>query len=260
MGLGEDEAIPCTARSPAYVLPSTLPIHSQLTTFIVDYFSNLGSTQNSETAWQPKHGLRRPLPPENLTMSALVACGAHIGHHKSLMRPTFLPYAYGHRAGVTVIDLDQTLPMLRRAANVTRAIAQRGGMILFVGTSTALRPIVEKAAKRIGPTGFHIGERWLPGTITNRFALFGQEVVNTTKLHPDLVVFLNPLSNLPAIRECAIEHIPTIGIIDSNADPRIVMYAIPANDDSTRTAELVAGLLSMAGQQGMQWRDQQDVQ
>lgn len=216
--------------------------------------------QNSENAWQPKHGLRRPPPPENLTMSTLVACGAHIGHHKSLTRPTFLPYAYGHRAGVTVIDLDQTLPMLRRAANVTRAIAQKGGMILFVGTSPALKPIVEKAAKRIGSTGFHIGERWLPGTITNRFALFGQDVVKTTKLHPDLVVFLNPLSNLQAIRECAIEHIPTIGIIDSNADPRIVMYAIPANDDSTRTAELVAGLLSMAGQQGVHWRDQQEVQ
>jgi len=150
--------------------------------------------------------------------------------------------------------------MLRRAANVTRAIAQKGGMILFVGTSPALKPIVEKAAERIGRTGFHIGERWLPGTITNRFALFGQDVVKSTKLHPDLVVFLNPLGNLQAIRECAIEHIPTIGIIDSNADPRIVMYAIPANDDSTRTAELAAGLLSMAGQQGVQWRDQQEAQ
>ena len=244
----------------AYFPPPPFRIHSHLILFTVDHFSSLGSTQNSETAWQPKHGLRRPPPPENLTMSALVACGAHIGHHKSLTRPNFLPYAYGHRANVTVIDLDQTLPMLRRAANVTRAIAQKGGMILFVGTSPALRPIVEKAAKRIGPTGFHIGERWLPGTITNRFALFGQDMVQTTKLHPDLVVFLNPLSNLQAIRECAIEHIPTIGTIDSNADPRIVMYTIPANDDSIRTAELVAGLLSVAGQQGVQWKDQQETQ
>jgi small subunit ribosomal protein S2 len=53
------------------------------------------------------------------------------------------------------------------------------------------------------------------------------------------------------IRECAIEHVPTIGIIDSNVDPRIVMYPIPANDESTQTAELVAGILSIAGREGV---------
>ena len=68
---------------------------------------------------------------------------------------------------------------------------------------------------------------------------------------PDLVIFLNPIPNLHAIRECAIEHVPTIGIVDSNVDPRIVMYPIPANDESTRTAELVAGVLSIAGREGV---------
>lgn len=182
-------------------------------------------------------------------MSALVASGAHIGHSKSLASPSFLPYVYGHRAGVTIIDLDQTLPLLRRAANVIRAIARNNGMILFVGTSTALRPVVEKAAERLGSNGFHIGERWIPGTLTNRYALFGVDVIKTKKVRPDCVVFLNPLNNLHAIRECAIEHIPTIGIVDSNADPRIVMYSIPANDESIRTAELVAGVLSLAARQ-----------
>ena len=67
---------------------------------------------------------------------------------------------------------------------------------------------------------------------------------------PDLMVFLNPIPNMAAIRECAIEHIPTIGIVDSNVDPRIVMYPIPANDESTRTAELIAGVLSIAGREG----------
>jgi len=229
---------------------SLIPDTQKLISSTVEYFTNLGSTQHRKNTYQPHHGLSRPPPPEHLTLSALVASGAHIGHFKSLMFPTFIPYAYGTRAGVTIIDLEQTLPMLRRAANVVRAIAQNNGMILFVGTSPALRPIVAKAAERLGSeNGFHVGERWLPGTLTNRIGLFGSEAVKTKKLKPDCVIFLNPLNNLHAIRECAIEHIPTIGITDSNADPRIVMYSIPANDESVRTAELVAGVLSLAGQQ-----------
>jgi hypothetical protein len=58
-----------------------------------------------------------------------------------------------------------------------------------------------------------------------------------------------------AIRECAISHVPTIGIVDSNVDPRVVMYPIPANDESTRTAEMVAGVLSIAGREGVELFD-----
>jgi small subunit ribosomal protein S2 len=166
------------------------------------------------------------------------------------MNPNFMPYAYGIRSGITIIDLDHTLPLLRRAANLVRAVAARDGTIVFVGTRPDLRKVVSKAAERIGPQGYHVGERWLPGTLTNKLLMFGAATLNTTKFIPDLVIILNPLANMNAIRECAIEHIPTIGIIDSNVDPRIVMYPIPANDESTRTAELVAGVLSIAGREG----------
>lgn len=220
----------------------------------VDHFTQLGSTQTRDNTFQPHHSLHRPVEPAHLTTSALVAAGAHMGHSKSLTRPTFLPYAYGHRAGITVIDLDHTVPLLRRAANVVRNIAKNNGTILFVGTRPELRAVVRKAAERVGPTGFHIGEKWLPGTLTNKVALFGPEVTTTQNAVPDVVIFLNPLQNLHAIRECAIAHVPTIGIIDSNADPRIVMYAIPANDESVRTAELIAGLLSTAAKQGVEQR------
>lgn len=76
---------------------------------------------------------------------------------------------------------------------------------------------------------------------------------------PDLVILLNPLSNITAIRECALAHVPTIGIIDSDADPRIVMYPIPANDESPQTAEIVAGILSIAGREGLALRMEEDV-
>ncbi|TFY77418.1 hypothetical protein EWM64_g6592 [Hericium alpestre] len=89
------------------------------------------------------------------------------------------------------------------------------------------------------------------GTLTNKLQFFGPDVAEEERVVPDLMVFLNPIPNMHAIRECAIEHVPTIGVVDSNVDPRIVMYPIPANDESTRTAELIAGVLSIAGREGI---------
>lgn len=132
------------------------------------------------------------------------------------------------------------------------------GTVVFVGTRADLRDPVRVAAERMGENAFHIGEKWLPGTLTNRVHLFGADVASNLRVTPDLVIFLNPIPNLHAIRECAISHVPTIGIIDSNVDPRIVMYPIPANDESPRTAELVAGVLSIAGKEGNELRKQEE--
>ncbi|KAG8720018.1 37S ribosomal protein, mitochondrial [Ceratobasidium sp. 394] len=224
---------------------------------VINYFSKLGSTQNRDNSFQPHHTLHKPAAPSELTMSALVAAGAHLGSSSTSTRPTFLPYAYGQRAGITIIDLDITLPLLRRASNVVREVAKNSGLILFVGTNESLAPCVRKAAQRLGSQGFHVGTTWKPGTLTNAWELFGSETMMKLNTVPDLVVFLNPLQNLHAIRECAISRVPTIGIIDSDVDPRVVMYPIPANDDSVRTAELIVGMLSMAGVEGIkQARDE----
>ncbi|KAI0797811.1 ribosomal protein S2, flavodoxin-like domain-containing protein [Abortiporus biennis] len=225
---------------------------------LIDHFSEYGSTQTRENTFQPHHTLHRPLHPSEATLSALLAAGAHMGHAKSLMNPNFMPYAYGVRAGITVIDLDHTLPLLRRAAKVVRSVAANDGMVLFVGTRPDLRPVVRKAAERMGAQGFHIGEKWLAGTLTNKLTLFGPDALEKKRVVPDLVVILNPTANLNAIRECAIEHVPTIGIVDSNVDPRVVMYPIPANDESTRTAELIAGVLSVAGREGVAIRREEE--
>lgn len=212
-----------------------------------------------DNTFQPHHPLHRPLAPSEATLSALIAAGAHFGHAKALLNPNFMPYAYGVRAGLTIIDLDSTLPLLRRAANVTRAVVERDGTVVFVGTRPDLRAVVRKAAERIGEQAYHVGERWLPGTLTNRLQLFGVDVANEQRVTPDLVIFLNPMANAHAIRECAIQHIPTIGIVDSNVDPRVVMYPIPANDESPRTAELIAGVLSIAGREGRVAREKEQL-
>lgn len=175
------------------------------------------------------------------------------------MNPNFVPYAYGTRAGITIIDLDHTLPMLRQAANLVRAVARAGGLVVFIGTRPDLRPIVAKASERLGRQGFYVGERWLPGTLSNRRQFFGDQVVDKERMIPDLAVILNPLQNTIAINEFAAENIPTIGIIDTNVDPRLVMYPIPANDENTRTAELIGGILSIAGREGVALFEQENV-
>jgi small subunit ribosomal protein S2 len=85
---------------------------------------------------------------------------------------------------------------------------------------------------------------------------FGSSVVDDLRVVPDMAILLNPLENMHAIHEFAMEHVPTIALIDSNVDPRIVMYPIPANDENTRTAELIAGILSIAGREGVALREQ----
>ena len=189
------------------------------------------------------------------TISTLLAAGAHFGHATTRMNPNFVSYAYGTRAGITIIDLDQTLPLLRRATNVVRAIARAGGIIIFIGTRPDIMPVVQRSAERLGTQGFHVGERWLPGTLTNRRMYFGS-AVDDLRVIPDLAILLNPLQNMHAIHEFAMEHVPTMALIDSNVDPRLVMYPIPANDESTRTAELIAGILSIAGREGVALREQ----
>lgn len=163
-----------------------------------------------------------------------------------------------------------TAAHLRRACRVVSAVAERAGLILFVGTRKGQRSMIVNAAKLAG--GYHLFERWTPGTLTN-----GQQILGscTTKhvdefddeipelgdpleerpsLKPDLVVCMNPMENWVMLHECGMNNIPTIGVIDTNADPTWITYPIPANDDSLRCIELIAGTLGKAGQEGQEIR------
>jgi len=219
---------------------------------LVDMFEGLGSEQNRENTFQAFHSLNRPISPSEVTISALMAAGAHLGHTKQRTRSAYFPYIYGRRANMNIIDMDHTLAMFRRAANFIQLVAQKDGNIMFVGTEReGVKKAARKAAERVGDKSYHVSDKWVPGTFTNAGALLGPEIFDGDYL-PDVAVFLNPKKNLGALRECHVAMIPTIGIVDTDADPRIVTYCIPANDESLRTVELIAGVLSMAARKGRQ--------
>lgn len=209
---------------------------------------SLGS--NYQPGYEPYKQYTEPLGPRDVTLELLLASQTHMGHSTALWNPANQRYIYGVRAGIHIISLETTAAYLRRAARVVEGVAMHGGTALFLGTRKGQQRSVVKAAKLAG--GCHLFDRWIPGTITNgdkilaenRVKLVGtqdEEIATETTekmlgrhraLMPDLVVCLNPLENYIALRECGSAGIPTIGIIDTDADPTWVTYPIPANDDS----------------------------
>ncbi|KAK0725148.1 ribosomal protein S2, flavodoxin-like domain-containing protein [Lasiosphaeris hirsuta] len=209
-------------------------------------------------------------PPHDATLEMLMAAQAHMGHNTSLWNPANQRYIYGVREGIHIIALETIAAHLRRAAKVVEEVAYHGGLILFVGTRKGQTPIVVRAAELAG--GCHLFQQWTPGTITNRDQILAQgklrmvdeldrdvpgfddHIQDCRPVIPDLVVCLNPLENYPMLHECGLANVPTIGIIDTNADPTWVTYQIPANDDSLRAMALIGAVLGRAGQRGQERR------
>lgn len=220
--------------------------------------------------YQPHTLLNHPPSPADVTLELLLASEAHQGHVTSLWNPANARYIHGIRQGVHIISLEVTAAHLRRAAKVVQEVSRRGGIVLFVGTRDGQDRAVARAAELA--KGYHLFERWIPGSITNGQQILGRcrtKVVNELDeevpgfedqlydrpvLRPDLVVCMNPLENYVLLHECALNNIPTIGVIDTNADPTWVTYPIPANDDSLRCIQVIAGVLGRAGEAGQKQR------
>ncbi|KAH8592316.1 ribosomal protein S2, flavodoxin-like domain-containing protein [Bisporella sp. PMI_857] len=228
----------------------------------------LGSVPTPE--YEPSELIHNPPRPKDITLELLMASQSHMGHSTSVWNPMNQRYIYGIRQGIHIISLEVTAAHLRRAAKVVEGVAYHGGLILFVGTRKGQSACVVKAAKLA--RGCHLFERWKPGTITNGNEIlrkcairavdrldrdvdgFDEKIQNWTALKPDLVVVLNPLENYLLLHECGLNNIPTIGVIDTNADPTWVTYPIPANDDSLRCVQVIAGVLGRAAEAGQEKR------
>ncbi|OHE91277.1 hypothetical protein CORC01_13435 [Colletotrichum orchidophilum] len=230
--------------------------------------SNVGSVVGRP--YVPSSLIENPPAPKDITLELLMASQTHMGHHTSRWNPANARYIYGVRQGIHIISLETTAAYLRRAARVVEEVAYRGGLILFAGTRKGQMEIVTKAAKLAG--GCHLFTKWTPGNITNRdvinsgkevrivdekdIALQGFDRLERTgrPLVPDLIVCLNPKENYTMLYECGLANVPTIGVIDTDANPDWVTYTIPANDDSYRSIAVIAGVLGRAGEAGQKRR------
>ncbi|KAI8817650.1 ribosomal protein S2, flavodoxin-like domain-containing protein [Fimicolochytrium jonesii] len=190
-----------------------------------------------------------------------MAANLHLGHARAVWNKNMLPYIYGERQGIHIINLEHTLVMLRRAINVTREVAMNGGNILFVGTRPAIHAITVAAAQRADA---YFVTAWVGGTITNKERVLRRSVgydpdkarSSQPYVHtPDLIIILDLPNNGFAVREANQANIPIIALCDTDCNPRRVQYPIPANDDALTGVELIAGALALASREGRTMRD-----
>ena len=208
------------------------------------------------------------------TMKQLMEAGVHFGHHTRRWNPLMTPYVYGVKDKIHIINLNKTAPLLHRSLVALEAIAAAGGKILFVATKHQAKDIVKDAAERCGQ--FYVNNRWLGGMLTNwttvsqsirRLKKMEADIENAEKLGltkkevglemhgvPQAMVVIDVPREINAVREAKILDIPTIAICDTNANPEIVDYPVPGNDDAARATQLYCDLFVDAILSGIEKR------
>ncbi|MDW8060652.1 MAG: 30S ribosomal protein S2 [Thermomicrobium sp.] len=219
---------------------------------------------------------------EQLPLKALLEAGVHFGHQTKRWNPKMRPFIFGERNGIHIIDLRQTARLLSEAEAFARELAARGGIFLFVGTKKQAQEIIRSEAERCGM--YYVIERWLGGTLTNfvtirqrlRYLVQLEEEVNSpnfpllpkkeqmrkrreleklqrtlgglrglTRL-PDALYVVDPRREAIAVAEARRLGIPIIAMVDTNCDPDLVDYVIPANDDAIRSIRLITARIADA--------------
>ncbi len=211
---------------------------------------------------------------EQVSFKDLLGSGAHFGHVTRKWHPNYEPYVLMERNGVHIINLEETVKHLNTAIEFVKKIVDKNGEILFVGTKKQAKDIVQQEADRCGM--YYIVERWLGGTLTNfstikksikrlkalekegssiyenltkkEIQMLNRERLKLSDQHrgikdmrrlPNAVIIVDVDREVTALLEAIRLEIPVIAIVDTNCDPRIVDYPIPANDDSIRTIQLI---------------------
>lgn len=220
----------------------------------------------------------------------LLDSGAHFGHLKSKWNPRMAPYIFMEARGIHIIDLNKTVAKIEEAAAAIKQIAKSGKKILFVATKKQAKDIVSNAAERINMP--YITERWPGGMLTNfatvrksvkkmtgfeKMATDGtfdniskKERLQITRQKAKMEKFLGSISDLSrlpaalfivdimkehiAVAEAHKLNIPTFAITDTNTDPTQVDFAIPANDDATKSISLIIETMVKAIEEGLSER------
>ncbi|HOY13224.1 MAG TPA: 30S ribosomal protein S2 [Saprospiraceae bacterium] len=230
------------------------------------------------------------------TFEQMLEAGVHYGHMKRKWNPKMLPYIFMERKGIHLIDLNRTAEGMEKSAYALKQIAKSGRKILFVATKKQAKAIVAEAAKSVGMP--YVTERWLGGMMTN-FATIRRSIkkmqnidkmLNDTtltsitkkerltldreriKLERELggIANLNRLPSALFIVDISHEHIAlaeakrlglkTFGIVDTNSDPNKVDFAIPANDDASKSIKILVDYVVAAINEGLEERKTQTTE
>ena len=211
----------------------------------------------------------------NELIKEMVDAGVHYGHQTKKWNPKMKPYLMKDKAGIYIIDLEETVRCLDKASDFLSGLASNGKKILFVGCKRQAQTAVAEAAEATGQ--FFVNHRWLGGTLTNLMTIrrsverlhyletlekqpefksmskkelsaLGREreklkrnldgVRGMDKL-PDALVIVDSAKESIAVAEARRLKIPVVAIVDTNADPNKVDYPIPGNDDAIRSIQLI---------------------
>lgn len=224
---------------------------------------------------------------DRVSIEELIRAGAHFGHLTRRWNPKMRPYIFMERNGIHVIDIKKTQAMLNEVADSVSTLAARKRYILFVGTKKQARDVVTEEAKRCGMP--YVTERWLGGMLTN-FQTIKQSIrrmEQIAKMQEDgtldqlkkkerlmrsrelekLERTLSGIAQMPRLPDAVFvvdikrEHIavsearrlgiPVIALVDTNCDPDLVDYPIPANDDALRSIKLITRVVADAVVEGL---------
>tara|TARA_Y100000817_G_scaffold165886_1_gene129691 strand:+ start:2361 stop:3203 length:843 start_codon:yes stop_codon:yes gene_type:complete len=225
-------------------------------------------------------------------MKELLEAGVHFGHQTHRWNPKMKEFIYGEHNNIHIIDLSQTMGMLRNALTAVKEVTQSGGRILFVGTKRQASEIISENASQCAQ--YYVNHRWLGGTLTNwktisntiarlksiqetlddegSAGLTKKELLKLTRERdklelsiggiknmgslPDLIFIIDTVREQIAIKEAIKLNIPIAAIIDTNSDPEGITYPIPGNDDSTKSIKLYCDLISQAALDGISIQSQ----
>lgn len=220
-------------------------------------------------------------------MRQLINAGVHFGHTTRRWNPRMEPYIFGVRAGIHILDLQQTVPLFHQALVQVQKVAANGGRVLFVGTKRQAADKVKECAQKCGQ--YYVNHRWLGGMLTNWNTISNsinslkelekhleehgdsitkKERLSLTRRHdklelalggirdmagiPDIMIVIDVNQEEIAVKEATKLGIPVVGILDSNSNPAGVDYPVPGNDDATRSIELYCELFAAAVLDGIQ--------
>ena len=225
----------------------------------------------------------------------LLEAGCHFGHLKRKWNPAMAPYIFMERNGIHIIDLYKTQAKIEEAANALKNIAKSGKRVLFVATKKQAKKVIEDKAKSVGMP--FVIERWPGGMLTN-FPTIRKAIKKMTtidkmtkdgtfdnlskreklqitrqraKLEKNLgsIADLNRLPSALFVVDVMKEHIavaeanrlgiPVFGIVDTNSDPNDIDFVIPANDDASKSIELILDTVCAAMQEGLEERKVEKV-